>query len=60
MKRAMTYRLNLYKFCTHIVLLAFVLTSINVPGGSVFAQESYSLPAPGVMVRLSPGLTHQS
>ena len=54
MKRAMFYRQNLYKIYAYIVLLAFLVTSINVPGGTVFAQESFTLPAPGVMVRLSP------
>jgi beta-mannanase len=34
-------------------LLAFTLTSTNIPESSVFAQEILSLPAPGVMVHLS-------
>jgi len=54
MKQQMVYKFNLSKLCTCIVLSAFMLTSINVPGGSVFAQESFSLPAPGVRVHLSP------
>ncbi len=39
--------------CTCIVLLAIMVTNVNVPGGSVFSQD-FRLPAPGVMVQLSP------